>query len=423
MLPILAAAIAAAYALVFWLIAWKSPKFALISVFALAPFQNDLSVGGPVRFSIAEINLLLALPVFILRRRPFSLGPLALPALCYFGICVLSSALSWRPDELASLIQIAIYLGVVVAVFRSFPANTLQYRAPLLGLVGVCAFIAAVAIMKRTGYVLGLHKNGSGASLACGAIVCTELWLAERNRFYRCGLLAALLLIGSGLVFTLSRGAWMTAVCGVTLILLMRRQFLLMLKAALALIPLAVICWYALPQESRNNASALDRESFNIRARYDSMDYALAVIHEHPIIGAGVGLRKEYDATNIILLTLAETGAPGLLALVSIHLALLWMVWKGQRIIPRSHRDSSLLAIATALAIGKMAHGVVDHYWGRGDTMIVWASAGMAVRACSLHKRQRKRKLAASKRTARRENRPAASEPQTLPLPNPQSTI
>lgn len=381
------------YAIVFWGITWQRPQLALALVFACAPFQNDLSTGGPVRFSIAEINLLLTVPIFILRRRPISLGPLALPVLSYMAICLASSALNWRAAALTSLIQIAIYLAIVVFVFRSLPRKAADYRMALLCLVSVCAFIAAMVLANHSGYVLGLHKNGTGGSLACGTIVCMELWFAERNGMRKKWLLAALLLIGAGMFFTLSRGAWMTTITGVAIILALRRQFLIMLRAGLVVVPLIAVCWSYLPNDSREYATGFNRKNLNIQARYDSIDYAMDEFQKNPIIGVGVGLRKEYDATNIVLLTLAETGVPGLLALLSIHLTLLWMAWKGQRTLRRSDINYSLLAIAAALVIGKMMHGVVDQYWCRGDTMVVWASAGMAIRACAARRPLRKMRI------------------------------
>ena len=358
-----------------------------MAIFAAAPFQNDLSMGGPLRFSLAEIHLLLTLPVFIAHRRTFKLGPIALPVAAYLGICIVSSSLNWRPSTPVALAQMIVYLVMAVAVFRSLPRHSGQYHPALIGLVAVCCVLASFALARHSGYVLGLHKNGTGGSLACGLIVCTELWFAERDHVRKQWLLGALILIASGLFFTLSRGAWMTAVTGVGVILALRRQFRIMLRAGLVFVTLATICWKYLPADSREYATAFERKNFNIQARYDSLDYAMELFRENPITGVGVGLRKEFDATNVIMLTLAETGIPGLFALLSIHLAFLRMIWKSRSHIRRSCPEYSLIAIAAALVIGKMMHGAVDHYWGRGDTMIVWASAGMAIRVCNARKR------------------------------------
>ncbi len=78
------------YAVLFWVVgAWR-PRIAL----ALHPrggtFQNDISGGGPIQFSLAEIHLLLALPLLIARGGRWRFGPTFLPALAYLGGGILS---------------------------------------------------------------------------------------------------------------------------------------------------------------------------------------------------------------------------------------------------------------------------------------------------------------------------------------------
>ncbi|MDD5350536.1 MAG: O-antigen ligase family protein [Chthoniobacteraceae bacterium] len=379
------------YAMFFWVVTWRRPWLALASIFALAPFQNDLSMGGPIRFSIAEVNLLLTLPIFLAERRPARLGPLAFPVIAYLFFCLFSSALHWRDTALVSLVQIAVYLVAAVAVFRSLPLQITEYRAALSTLIAVCCLLAVIVLVKQSGYVLGLHKNGSGSSLACGLIVCAELWFGERDTIRKQRLLAALVLIAAGLFFTLSRGAWITAATGLIVILLLHRRFLLLLRATFVLAALVAVCWGRLPAEARNYATAFDRDHYNIQARFESIDYALYEFRKSPLTGVGVGLRKEYDATNIFLLTLAETGVPGLLAFAAIHIAFLRMAYRSRRYLPRSSPEATLVALGTALVIGKIMHGAVDLYWGRGDLMITWAAAGMAIRACAVGRRRAKR--------------------------------
>ena len=99
------------------------------------------------------------------------------------------------------------------------------------------------------------------------------------------------------------------------------------------------------------------------------------------MFGVGVGLRKEYDATNIVWLTLAETGVLGLGAFLLLHAGILRMVWTTQRHLHRSDPLFSAAALGAALVTGKFIHGLVDHYWSRGPLLISWAAAGMATHA------------------------------------------
>ena len=144
---------------------------------------------------------------------------------------------------------------------------------------------------------------------------------------------------------------------------------------------LIAVGWRFLPAESREYATGFNRENENIRLRLQSIDFARDAFESDPVLGVGVGLRKEYDATNILWLTLAETGVPGLCAWLLLHFALARMVWRTQRHLARSDALFSLAALGGALVISKLVHGLVDHYWSRGDIMIAWASAGMATHA------------------------------------------
>lgn len=356
----------------------KHPHIPLMMIFALAPFQHDLSIGGPVRFSIAEINLMLTSVLFLIRGRPVRWGPVSIPIGLYLGVCSVSSVLSWRPSTLTSMIQMGLYLCAAVVVFTSYGRSEEDFRPALNGLLIVGLILAIAVIVQRTGYVLGLHKNGVGDSLAAAVIVCGELWFGATRRKRRMLLTVVMITLTAGLFFSLSRGAWVGASVGLIVILAMRRQFRLMLRSAVIFIPLIALCWRLLPDQDRSYTTGLSKENWNIRMRYQSLYFAQDRFHESPVIGVGVGLRKEYDATNLFWLTLAETGVLGMAAFLGIHGSFLRMVWKTQKRIPRTETLYSVVAIGGALITSKFVHGMVDHYWSRGAIMIAWTSAGMA---------------------------------------------
>ena len=161
----------------------------------------------------------------------------------------------------------------------------------------------------------------------------------------------------------------------------LRRKFRLLMQVSIGAVVLIAIGWRFLPSESREYATSLDRKNENIRLRFQSIDYARDIFEANPVLGVGVGLRKEYDATNIVWLTLAETGVPGLVTWLLIHLALTRMVWRDHQYIAQSDILFSLSALGGALVISKLVHGLVDHYWSRGAIMVAWCSAGMATHA------------------------------------------
>ncbi len=376
--------LAAAYIITFLVMAWQRPDIALMLIFASTPLQNDLSGGvGAGRFSIAEVNLVLTLPAFFLqmlaRRRMPSLGPLAIPVLLYLCVCIYSSAGAWRPDSAPiSFFQMIVFLVVAVMVFSSFLSREEDLISCLRGYIVTSVIIASAVLIFRSGYVLGLHKNASGPTLAIATIIGVELWFAERNPRRKLLLALALMVTAPALLITLSRGAWLGAICGLAVLTLMRRQFKLLLRILLVLIPLLAVCWNLLPKEERDYATDFGHDRRNIEARYDSVDLANSYFQKCPIYGMGVGLRKEYDATNVVWSTLAETGILGLGGFVLIHVVFFGMIWGSQKKLKRDDPLYSLLALGAALILYKLTHGMVDHYWQRGPAFAAWAAAGMA---------------------------------------------
>ena len=373
------------YVVGFSLVAWHYPGVALMLIFASAPFQNDLSGGGGAKFSIAEINLMLTLPVLYLRcitqKLRLHVGPILVPVLLYFTVCIYSSSLHWLGQTaLISLIQMFLYFIVVVAVFCVFVTDVRQYWIAFHVLIGVGVFLA-IAGMATDYWFIGLNKNGIAASLACCFLVNVELILSAETVRRRRWLLAALAVIALGLLFSLSRGAWLGTSCGVFFIFALRGRLTLLLKVCLCLLPLIAVFWLTLPPASRDYATGFGQEHYNIKLRYDSIDVAQNYFNESPVYGMGVGLRKNYDATNVLLMTLAETGVLGAAAFLLIHAAFLQMIWRAQKQIARPEAWFSLLCIGGALVLDKLVHGMVDQYWSRGAVMAAWAGAGMATRA------------------------------------------
>jgi hypothetical protein len=387
-----------AYLITYFVLCWKRPQIAMALVFALAPFQNDIgSMGhqqnpddptadptmqdggggaGP-HYSMAEINLMLAAVLFIIKRRPFRFGPSIIPSLAYFAVCTASSLVTWRPSTMTSMIQMVLYIIVAVMVFTSIGRSAEDFYLSFYGLLLVGMVLAVAVLVTHSGYVLNLHKNGVGGSLSCAVIVATELWLAAQTKRRRqiMGIVTGTLV--AGLFFSLSRGGWVGAGVGVILLLVMRREFQTLVKVLIGAVPLLCICWYFLPDKSKDYTTGLTAKNENIQMRYNSVEYAKSRFDESPLLGVGVGLRKEYDATNLLWLMLAETGVPGALTFIWLQAAVWRMAYSAQKRIDKTDPLYSPVAIGGALMAGRFIHGMVDHYWSRGAISIAWAGAGM----------------------------------------------
>lgn len=369
------------YVLSFLIICYQVPKVGLVLIIALAPFNYDISTGGPLRFSLGEINLLLSGVVFLMRGRRIRLGPLAGPSAAYLLLGVFSSLMSWRDTSLVSLIQMTIYLTVAVLVFTSFVTDAKDFRLAFIGLI-IGGLVLAIAVIKaRSGYVLNLHKNSVGASLSCCVIVAAELWFASTRARTRNMISASLLVLVAGLFFSLSRGAWLATASGIVILLGMRREFGVLLRLGIVMVPVVAVCWSLLPDKGKTYATDLSSENWNVKMRFESIEIARKSFERDRLFGVGVGLRKEYDATNVVWLTLAETGVFGLGAFLLLHMTVLRMAWKTHLHLHRNDPLFSATALGAALIVGKFIHGLVDHYWSRGPLLITWAAAGMATHA------------------------------------------
>ena len=385
-------ALAGVYACFFWTVAACSSRWAMLFIFAAIPFQNDVSFGGPLRFSLAEVNLLLTLPVVLLKARRLHFGPTLAPACIYLAVCLFSALGQWRPSTLQSLVQVGVFTVTQVVVFASLARDEEDYRLAFHGLMATAIFLSFSVMASGSSYVYGLHKNGVGASLASTFVITLELWLGtgQGRRKLRLFYLVASLIVAAGCLVTVSRGAWMTAVVGALAVLGIRGRVGLALKCSLLLIPLVAVVWRFLPDSSREYATGFGQERSNIKARYDSIDYAMGLFKANPIQGAGMGLRKDYDATNVIVLCLGETGVPGLVTFLFLNASVVFMVVRTYRRVPPQSLSASVLAIALGLILGKFMHGLVDHYWSRGSLTAAWATVGMATFVVVEQRKQRR---------------------------------
>jgi O-antigen ligase len=191
-----------------------------------------------------------------------------------------------------------------------------------------------------------------------------------------------------GLFVTLSRGAWVGAVVGLVVIALLNRRFVFLARVLALAVPVIALMWSYLPDDSKEYAAGLDsKTNRNIAARYYSRDLALAAFKQSPVIGVGVSLRKEMDATNLLFVTLGESGITGLVSFILIQFTYLVVVLRLLKSIPRIDPRFFLLVVSPTLMAVRLAHGQFDHYWVRGATTMAWVSVGVVLAIAADEKR------------------------------------
>jgi O-antigen ligase len=384
------------YASIFSVICWRWPAKAQILIVGFAPFQQDLG-GGPVKFSLTEINLGIYSGILIVRAlirdRQFVFGPVFVPVVVYLMFCGLSAFRdALEVSAIVSIAQMGLYMILGVSAFASNTASPRDHLPGLWMFVVVCALLGLTVMGLGSPQKIGLHKNGIGASMGAAFPIAIELLFIERRPVQRIALMMLVALLSLSLLVSLSRGAWMAATVGTILIVGFRKRWDLLLKLGLFVGPVMAVAWSFLPEEDRSYAFGFGSERQNIALRYESIDYAVNLFMQSPFIGLGVGLRKHYDATNVLLLTLAETGVLGFSAFIAIHVTMFGWQAAAYRQMKFDPITRSLIAISAALLVGRLIHGCVDHYWSRGAISVAWTSLGMAAGSV-LVSRSRMRRL------------------------------
>ena len=107
--------------------------------------------------------------------------------------------------------------------------------------------------------------------------------------------------------------------------------------AALA-VPIFIVCWSVLPSDSAEYAGNLSLHANTMQIRLDHQAAALDLWKAHPLLGTGVGLRKEADPENVYVLTLAEMGALGLAGFLFLLGSIYALIYRMYRALPLSRR-------------------------------------------------------------------------------------
>jgi O-antigen ligase len=378
-------AAAIVYVPFFLIFCWFRPTAALVLMWAEVAFPFNVNGTGLANTAPAEISLCLALPIFwlrtILARRPRVPNPMSPAVWAYFLICCVSTLVHWDGrDAIVSILQMALYLVIAVKFFSRYVTDRSQMFAAMYGLIGATTFVALIIIGLRREQVMGIHKNATGTFLSYTVLMLVELWLlaasAGRSRKWLNILLA--INVG-GLVMSTSRGAWLGTLAGLSVIFISRRQYGLFFRGLLLVIPAIVLCWFLMPQEQRDYALDLGTHSHSSAdSRFATIAFFKEQFEISPIIGVGVGLRKEHDSTNVVMSTLAETGVVGLIAFLAIQVSFFWTVYLAMKRVPRNHPDFTILVLGAALVLCLFTHGMVDHYWSRTQ-LPVWGMAGAAI--------------------------------------------
>lgn len=379
--------LALAYALTFMVLSWHRLDISLGIVLVLAPWVQDVSGGGGfAKFSLAELHIFMITVVFlaksILTRQKLSIGKLTSPVMLYMGIMAVSAYQGGiEREDIIALFQTAIFCFILPMIFGSGEVNSRSQRTILMvAAVSIVTLGIFQIVAGPKAFALGIHKNNMGQGMAAGLSLWMCAWFDKIHGWWSKLTIPAIAIVTVALVFTLSRGAWVGAMCALITLAVVFGRIQLLIRAALVIIPLVGIMWNYLPKEDQQYATSFDRQKYdNIDMRYNNFERTSNLIRESPLIGHGISIRKQLDATNLIMVTLAEGGILGFAMFVA-------MLWTYVRLVVRilqklSYSDPRFYLIASSFAvmISRLGHAQFDHYWVRGASTIAWASVGMVL--------------------------------------------
>jgi O-antigen ligase len=249
-------------------------------------------------------------------------------------------------------------------------------------LLTATVFAALYPLFSDEAGGLGAQKNPAGQFIANGLL----LLIAVKE--LRGRLLFAAPLLTLGLLWTQSRGAILSVIVGLVVLLLIHpgRDRLRFVALLIPIAAVAIGAFALLPNATkvRNTSFTVStdtRAGYSLEIRETFRRQAWQLIHAEPVFGTGVGRYADgvdgirpttQDPHQVLLFQAAEGGYPfavGFAVLVLGSAAVI--AWRGRRTV--------LGPAAAALLLATAGHGLVDVYWVRGTPVLSWLVVGMVI--------------------------------------------
>jgi O-antigen ligase len=233
-------------------------------------------------------------------------------------------------------------------------------------------------------YPLGIHKNAAGSLLSYGLLAAAGLAMAIPRGAASRWLVAGCLAIGSGLVVTGSRGAWVGTLVAAAVMLVLQRRYLLWPVASITVVAVALFL-LLLPPDTLADHAGFDERYSTASVRADTWADGVREISAHPVLGVGAGnfvahldgKAFQADPNNLFLLTWAETGLPGLLLLLWLLGACLRLAWDNAQTAGGPGLASAASQIGVVMLVSAVVHGQFDVFWTRGTGLAAFLGAGL----------------------------------------------
>ena len=384
-------------------------RFVSFALTAAMILPMPLAQPGGTQVALADVLLLFGLGAWLVAgsirkaAQPWLAGnPFLMPALVFTGVNGMS--LIWSDSPRSTLIFTIQLLEIVVVfpiVFASIPRNMASVRQGFVVFI-LCTCVLAVFTVKSYGLKGGsgsltgtaggtglntLNKNVIGSFVAAGLVMSFTLCIAEARTWPRRAFGLATLIEVAGVVASSSRGSLIgTLVAILTAGFLLRRGRLIAVGGA-AVLAIGYLTVFGVSQNvDRTTSGSYDSSQVRVYSFRD----ARRKIAEDPFLGVGGGAYTDYvsevgillpDPNNMFLLTWAEVGIPGMLALLFMlgqYIRILLSV----RRLPSEYATPAVTAGCVSLSL--FIHFQFDVTWTRGTSTLAFAMIGVMLAALRL---------------------------------------
>ena len=362
-----------------------APKLETAGLAALLVF----TAAVPLSIAVAQLVLTIALGLWVslvvIHHERLELPPIAWPLLAYAAVTLFSVAMSF--DPVASLIdarEVLLFL-VIPVVYRFARGARASTVATVLIAVGAATAVIGIVqygilefdnLGQRPRGSMGHYMTYSGLLMLVIAMAAARVLFGSSERLWSALFLPAL---GAALALTLTRSAWVGAVCGVGLLLVLKDRRLL----AAAPIALALVFFLAPASVTDRVLSMFDPTDPTNRDRVAMTRAGTRMIADHPLAGVGPDMVQEVypdyrDAGavndtnphlhNVPLQIAAERGLPALAVW-------LWFVAVAVRELWRQFglRESRALAAGGLAAMASMlAAGMFEYNFGDSEFLMLF---------------------------------------------------
>lgn len=374
---------------------WLRLIFAIPIVLLPNVLRFDVETGIP---GLNVSNLVLLLLILALsigrghKQPPLTRGWLTTPLLVFYAVLVLGfvMAQATRPGILGDdvlYLKNAMFYPLLYFAYRRCRQDLAGTRQLIILVMVVAAVAGLEAILQGLSYGIGSFsetRRASGpfshdfraANLAgvyfamfLSMFIAMALYMRDQ-KLWRLAAIAGCVILTAAIMVTYSRQSYVIAIVAFALLLMRRNVFLaviigVLMIPAIGLLPESVT--QRVTETRQQDDVGAEQLDVSTGSRLEIWAGAMQMWQEHP---AGVGLNRfkqyigqytpryrNYDAHNFYVLTLAELGPLGIIALF-------WLLWRLftlarplLRLVPASDSEAKTLALGFSTLVASLMLG------------------------------------------------------------------